>query len=74
MAVLGDQRHGNNIEAPEDLIRKIVREEAGNGNDDAIVELLELLIQTVQSIKLDKRYLAEVVTSEQRRMARARGW
>lgn len=29
MAVLGDQKHGTNIEAPEDLIRKIVREEAG---------------------------------------------
>lgn len=32
-AVLGDQRHGNNLEAPEDLIRKIVREESGgNGS------------------------------------------
>lgn len=29
MAVLGDQRRGNNIEAPESLIRRIVREEAG---------------------------------------------
>ena len=37
MAVLGDQKHGNNIEAPESLLRKIVREEArgnqsGSGN------------------------------------------
>lgn len=32
MAVLGDQRHGTNIEAPEDLIRKIVREESGRNN------------------------------------------
>ena len=30
--MLGDQKHGNNIEAPEDLIRKIVREETGGGN------------------------------------------
>lgn len=29
MAMLGDQRHGNNIEAPESLIRRIVREESG---------------------------------------------
>lgn len=29
-AVLGDQKHGNNIEAPEALIRKIVREESRN--------------------------------------------
>ena len=31
MAVLGDQKNGNNIEAPESLIRKIVREESGTG-------------------------------------------
>lgn len=29
LAVLGDQKHGNNIEAPEGLLRKIVREESG---------------------------------------------
>ncbi len=29
-AILGDQRHGTNIEAPESLIRQIVREELGN--------------------------------------------
>ena len=29
MAVLGDQKQGNNIEAPENLIRRIVREESG---------------------------------------------
>lgn len=37
MAVLGDQKHGNNIEAPESLLRKIIREEmrgnqSGGGN------------------------------------------
>lgn len=31
LAVLGDQKHGNNIEAPENLLRKIVREETGSG-------------------------------------------
>ena len=30
LAVLGDQKNGNNIEAPEALIRKIMREELGN--------------------------------------------
>lgn len=29
MAMLGDQKHGTNLEAPESLIRKIVREESG---------------------------------------------
>lgn len=38
MAVLGDQTHGNNIEAPESLIRKIVREESGgSGNKYEVV-------------------------------------
>lgn len=31
-AVLGDQRSGNNLEAPESLIRKIIREESGGNN------------------------------------------
>lgn len=30
LAVLGDQRNGNNLEAPESLLRQIVREEAGS--------------------------------------------
>ena len=29
MALLGDQTHGNNIETPEELMRQVVREEAG---------------------------------------------
>lgn len=31
LAVLGDQKSGRNLEAPEDLIRQIVREESGSG-------------------------------------------
>ena len=33
LAVLGDQKNGRNIEAPEDLIRQIVREESGSGHN-----------------------------------------
>lgn len=32
LAVLGDQKHGRNLEAPEGLIRKIVREETAKNN------------------------------------------
>lgn len=32
MAMLGDQRNGNNLEMPESLLRKVVREETGNRN------------------------------------------
>jgi len=36
LAVLGDQRSGRNLEAPEDLIRQIVREESGGGQEVTI--------------------------------------
>lgn len=46
MAMLGDQRHGMNLEAPEDLIRKIVREEAG-----ANAEMMALLSEIAQNTR-----------------------
>lgn len=47
MAVLGDQRSGTNIEAPEELLRKIAREESGVGNE-SVVMLLEALLEAVK--------------------------
>jgi hypothetical protein len=35
-AILGDQRGGRNLEAPEGLIRQIIREEMGNGSNGTI--------------------------------------
>lgn len=46
MAMLGDQRHGMNLEAPEDLIRQIVREEAG-----ASAEMMALLSEIAQNTR-----------------------
>ena len=43
LAVLGDQKSGNNIEAPEDLIRKIVREESGGDNAELLQAILEAI-------------------------------
>ena len=40
MAVLGDQRSGNNIEAPEALMRQVVREETGPMLADVVAALL----------------------------------
>ena len=34
LRVLGDQKKGNNLEAPESLLRQIVREESGKGQGD----------------------------------------
>jgi hypothetical protein len=44
MAVLGDQKHGRNLEAPEGLIRQIMREEigtkgGGSGNATVILQI-----------------------------------
>lgn len=39
-AVLGDQKHGRNLEAPEDLIRQIVREESGGNGEYRFVAQL----------------------------------
>ena len=33
MAVLGDQKHGTNIETPENLLRQIIRQELSSGGN-----------------------------------------
>lgn len=68
MAVLGDQRHGNNIEAPEDLIRKIVREEAGN----AAVEWF-LNVSFDGDLAQFARIITPKITAQQRKTERALG-
>ena len=64
MAMLGDQRHGNNIEAPEDLIRKIVREETGSGNISGNVPI---------SIFIDGYKFLEVMISKAKLMQASTG-
>lgn len=56
MAVLGDQTRGNNIEAPEDLIRRIVREESGGMNTELLQQILAA-IQAGQVIKVNETVL-----------------
>lgn len=54
LAVLGDQKSGNNLEAPEDLIRKIVREEAGsNGETAALLQAILSAIKNGHVIMVD---------------------
>ena len=75
MAVLGDQRHGTNIEAPEDLIRKIVREEtARNGGDYRVAELLETLISVVNGIEIGDTTIGKAAERYNRVASRARGY
>lgn len=62
MAVLGDQRHGNNIEAPEDLIRQIVREEGG-GNNAAILRQILAAIKEGKVMMVNQTVFAQLVSS-----------
>lgn len=47
LAVLGDQRSGNNLELPESLLRQIVREEAGGSGD--VAALLQQILAAVKA-------------------------
>lgn len=49
MAVLGDQTNGRNLEAPEGLIRQIVREESGGGMN---TELLQAILNAIREGKV----------------------
>lgn len=53
LAMLGDQKNGRNLEAPESLIRQIVREESGNGNKEFILNLKAIL-------ECDKKQFGEI--------------
>lgn len=74
MAVFGDQRTGTNIEAPESLIRQIVREEAGSsGNSGRLESLLEELIGTVGNIRIGDDTIGRAATRYSRAHGRAVG-
>ena len=61
MAMLGDQKRGNNIEAPEDLIRKIVREESG-GRDRNYTFIAQLNGRTLFSQMVTEAELRQMQT------------
>lgn len=57
LAVLGDQKHGTNIEAPADLIRQIVREESSASQYEFIAQINRktLFDQVIDEAKLRKK-------------------
>ena len=73
MAVLGDQTHGQNLEGPEDMFRKIVREESRGGDYSAVLQAILEAIRDGRAIMVDRRVLGQVVTQEQNRMTRQSG-
>lgn len=72
LAVLGDQKHGTNIEAPEDLIRKIVREEAGGMNEELLRAILAA-IKAGQTFYMDGDKVARNMVKRINDMAIAAG-
>lgn len=50
-AILGDQRHGRNLEAPEGLIRQIIQEEIGNIEANVKIEFGGSMGQFVRELK-----------------------
>lgn len=74
LAVLGDQTSGRNLEAPEDLIRQIVREESGAGSSDRVAQLLEALISVVEGIEVGDEVIGKAAARYNRSTARARGY
>lgn len=75
MAVLGDQKSGRNLEAPESLIRQIVREESGGGSGD-VSGILYAILEAIREGKVlscDDKTLAAVVGRAQARQMRAKG-
>ena len=73
LAVLGDQTHGTNIEAPLDTIKQAVAEVlAGQGGGET-AELLRELIATVQSIEVGDDVIGKAAARYSRKTARARG-
>ena len=64
MAVLGDQKHGNNIEAPESLIRKIVREETASSGGNTYRIPIEVSGRKLTEIVIDEARLRQARNGE----------
>ncbi len=73
LAVLGDQRNGRNLEAPEDLIRQIVREEGGNNGMLSVLQDIRAAIREGKVLVVDKQVLGKVVNKAQSEAFRTAG-
>lgn len=79
LAVLGDQRHGTNIEAPLSTIQEavaLVMEDMVQSNlagHEATVAVLQQILEAVLGIELDGEALSNAVNNYNRKMAVVRG-
>jgi hypothetical protein len=76
MAVLGDQRHGTNVEAPLSTIEEAVENvlaRQGGVNDSQIVAVLEDILDTIGGIQIGDDVIANAVYRYNSKMNTARG-
>lgn len=62
LAVLGDQKNGRNLEAPEDLIRQIVREESGSSQNGNYRFIAQINRRTIFDEVIDEAKLRQSTT------------
>ena len=79
MAMLGDQRHGTNIEAPLSTIQDAVRAELGSTEDaiiaaaEAVIERQERILSAIESIEIGDTTIGQAALRYNRRMAITNG-
>ncbi len=76
LAMLGDQKHGTNIEAPLSTIEEAVERvmsRHGNTSDERIVVLLSQILEAVLGIEIDGATLSKAIDNYRRKEAVMRG-
>ena len=76
LAMLGDQKHGKNIEAPlstiEEAVERVIRRNSGM-SDERIIVLLSQILEAVLGIEIDGRTLSKAIDNYRRKEAVSRG-
>lgn len=76
MAVLGDQRHGTNIEAPLSTIEEAVANvmgRMGNIGNEQVIALLQEILQAILGIEIDGETISKAVDNYKRKIAVVKG-
>ena len=68
LAVLGDQKHGTNIETPESLLREIYAE--GNAETNALLQQLIQVMQNGMTVNVDGKQLMRINREAETRVGR----
>ena len=73
LAMLGDQKHGINIEAPlstiEEAVERVMSRYSGGMSDERIISLLSQILEAVLGIEIDGETLTNAMESYQRKRA-----